>query len=100
MAATRTRIPSRLWWILAAVVVAGILTAVYVMTRGPVTVEGTVATEEPVTFELTSARCGASEVISAIGDVVNPEDGMSCVVRLNLRNLEERGTRWSPRAST
>lgn len=79
------------WTLVGVLVVAAAVAAILIgiQLRTPVSVAGPVGTDEPVQFELTSGRCGYSEVISASGEKVLPETGMFCIARLNVRNLEE-----------
>ena len=85
-----TRSP-RTWWTLGAVVVtAGIVGAILLSGAGdPTSVEGNIGIDEPVRFKLASAGCGYSEVFVSSGETVKPEEGQFCVVRLEVRNLEE-----------
>lgn len=111
MSARSGRVRLARWAVVGAVVAALVGFVIFQRLRPPVTVQGRTGMEEDLEFEVSATECGLPSVSFASGSA-SARNGTFCIVRPEIRNLEEdthvldaecqylidrAGNRYSPR---
>ena len=63
--------------------------------RGPVVVEGLLAGEPPFRFEMQYGKCGLVSIVAPSGTTY-PENGVFCVIQLNILNDSDQAKTLDP----